>query len=72
MKWILPTIFCIIALVSLIWYKLDYANFDKLVATLNEQRPGLGGRTQSRRREVTPSGRRKRRISNVSIRRAAL
>lgn len=39
MKWILPTIFCIIALVSLIWYKLDYANFDKLVATLNEQRP---------------------------------
>lgn len=72
MKWILPTIFwhhrpCLADLVQTGLRELRQAG-------RHPQRtaPGLGGRTQSRRREVTPSGRRKRRISNVSIRRAAL
>ena len=39
MKWILPSIFNAVALVCLIWYKLDYATFDKLVADIERLRP---------------------------------
>lgn len=39
MKWILPSIFNVLALITLIWYKLDYKTFDKLVADIEEQRP---------------------------------
>lgn len=39
MKWILPAVFSILPMICLIWYKLDYATFDKLVAELNEKRP---------------------------------
>ena len=39
MKWIMPAVFCVVALVCLLWYKLDYDTFDKLVAELHEKRP---------------------------------
>lgn len=39
MKWIMPAAFSVLAMICLIWYRLDYATFDKLVAELNEKRP---------------------------------
>lgn len=39
LKWIMPALFNIIALLCLIWYKLDYAKFDSMVKELNEKRP---------------------------------
>lgn len=39
MKWTMPAMFSVIAMICLIWYRLDYATFDKLVADLNEKRP---------------------------------
>ena len=39
MKFVMPSVFNLLALVCLFWYKLDYDRFDKLVAELNEKRP---------------------------------
>ncbi len=39
MKWVMPAAFSVLAMVCLIWYRLDYATFDKLVAELNRKRP---------------------------------
>lgn len=39
MRWVAPAVLNIICLIVLIWYRLDYATFDKLVSDLNEMRP---------------------------------